>query len=205
LKQVALIAVEHARRQAADVQDADDAALDDQRDAEQGLDALLAQDRVEDVGVVDVVDRDRALLGGDAAGEAAAERDLHALFDLLLDPLGRARVQPVALEQEDRDGVDLEDLRDPLEQLVEELLLREVGERRVGDLLDRSQLAGDELRCLARVALVRVELRLRDRERGAVGGELQEVAVVVGELARGEAADVQDADHPALGEQWDAE
>jgi hypothetical protein len=74
------------------------------------LDALLAQDRVEDVGVVDVVDRDRALLGGDAAGEAAAERDLDALLDLLLDALGRAGVQPVALEQQDRHGVDLEDL-----------------------------------------------------------------------------------------------
>ena len=187
------------------MQDADDAALDEQRDAEQGLDALLAQDRVEDVGVVDVGDRDRALLGGDAAGEAAAERDRHALLDLLLDPLGRARVQPVALQQQDRDGVDREDVGHPLQQLLEELLLRQVGERRVGDLLHRPQLARDELRRLARVALARVELRLRDRERGAVGGQLQEVAVVVGELARGEAADVQDADDAALDEERDAE
>ena len=87
LQQVALVGENSRGVSAADVQHADDAALDQQRDAEQRADALLAQDRVEDVGVVDVGDGDRAALGGDAAGEAAAERDADALLDLLLDPL----------------------------------------------------------------------------------------------------------------------
>ena len=94
-------------------------------------------------------------------------------------PLAARACSAVALQQQDRDGVDREDVGHPLQQLLEELLLRQVGERRVRDLLDRPQLAGDELRRLARVALARVELRLRDRERGAVGGQLQQVAVVV--------------------------
>ena len=59
LEQLGLVVGEAAGGEAADVQDADHAALDEQRDAEQGADALLAQDRVEDVGVVDVVDRDQ--------------------------------------------------------------------------------------------------------------------------------------------------
>ena len=89
------------------MQDAEDVAFDDQGDAEEGSDALLAQDRVEDVGVVDVGDGDGASFGGDASGEAAADRDPHALLDFFLDALGGAGVQGVALEQEDRDGVDL--------------------------------------------------------------------------------------------------
>ena len=82
---------EHARDEAADVQDADHPALDQQRDAEQRADALLAQDRVEDVGVVDVLDRR-------SARRSAAIRPAKplptgmadALHDLLLDPLGGA-------------------------------------------------------------------------------------------------------------------
>ena len=108
------------------MQDAEDGASDDQGDAEQGFDALLAQDQVEDVGVVDVGDRDGAALGGDAAREAAAEGDAHALLDFLLDALGGTGVQRLALEQEDRDGVDLHDVGDPLQQLLQQVLLRQV-------------------------------------------------------------------------------
>ncbi len=93
LEQVALAGAEAAADEAADVQDAEDAAFDQQRDAEQRADALLAQDRVEDVGVVDVVDRDRAALCGDAAGEALADGDHDAALDLFLDPLCGACVQ----------------------------------------------------------------------------------------------------------------
>jgi hypothetical protein len=137
LEQVALLLGELARREAPDVQHPDDAAAHDERDAEQGLDALLAQDRVVDVGVLEVGDGDRATLRGDATGEAAAERDPHPLLDLLLDALGGARVQLVALEQQDRDGVDGQDVRDALQQLVEQVLLGQEGERGVGDALQR--------------------------------------------------------------------
>ena len=55
------------------------------------MDALLAQDRVEDVRVVDVGDIDRDPLSGNPAGESGADRDPHSALDLLLDPLGSAR------------------------------------------------------------------------------------------------------------------
>ena len=119
------------------MQHADDAALHEERDAEQRLDALLAQDRVEDVGVVDVGDGDRAALGGDPPGEAAADRDADALLDLFLDALGGARVQRVALQQQESHRVDLQDLGDPVHQLLQEVLLGEEGERGVGDPLQR--------------------------------------------------------------------
>jgi hypothetical protein len=96
------------------VHHAGDAALDQQRDAEERADALLAQDRVVDVGAVDVVDRQGFLRRRDAPGEALANRDADALFDLLLDALGGPRLQPLAVgfEQENRCRVAVEDLGD---------------------------------------------------------------------------------------------
>ena len=78
LEQVALLVGEVPRRQRADVQHPDHAPLDEQRHPQQRADALLAQDRVEDVRVVDVLDRDGPALGGDPPGEAAPDRDPHA-------------------------------------------------------------------------------------------------------------------------------
>ena len=205
LEEIVLVGGEFAWGEAADVQDADDGAFDEQRDAEQGLDALLAQDRVEDVGVVDVGDGDRAALGGDAPGEAAADRDPYALFDLFLDALGGARVQRVALQHQDRHRVGREDVRHALQQLLQQLLLAEVGERGVGDQLQRLEALRGRLRRLARHALLPEEPGLLEGEGGAVGGELEEVAFVGGEFAWGEAADVQDADDGAFDEQRDAE
>src|SRR6476659_9791781 len=57
-----------------DVQHSDQITLDDERQAQQRADALLAQDRVEDVGMVDVGDRDRHALARDPAREPTAER-----------------------------------------------------------------------------------------------------------------------------------
>ena len=149
LEQVAVGGGELARRERADVQDAGDLALDQQRDAEQRADALLAQDRVVDVGVVDVLDDHGAALGGDAAGEAAAERDPHALLDLLLDALGRAGDELAGrlVEQQERRRVGAEDVGDPLQQLRQQLVEREMGERRVRDALHGEQ----DVRRLARV------------------------------------------------------
>ncbi len=112
------------RGQRADVQDADQIALDDQRDAEQRADPLLAKDRVQDVRMVDVGDVDRRALGGDPAGEAASNRDPHTLLDLLLDALRGARDQLVGslFEQQDRDRVDQQGVASPDQKLVEQLV-----------------------------------------------------------------------------------
>ena len=167
LEQVALVGGEVARGEAADVQDADHAAFDEQRDAEQRADALLAQDRVEDVGVVDVLDGDRAPLGGDAAGEAAADGDLHALLDLLLDAAGGAGAQDAGalVEQQDRRGVGGQHLGDAAQQLLEQLVLRQVRERRVGDPLERLEPARRRLGRLARQPLAGVQIGVLDGDR----------------------------------------
>src|SRR4051794_15781377 len=207
LEEVAVALGELARRERADVEHAEHAALDEQGDAEQRPDPLLAQDRVEDVGVVDVGDEDRAALGGDASREAAPDGDADALLDLLLDPLGRPRADhaPVVLEHEDRGRVGVEDLAHPLEELVEQLVDRQVRERRVGHALDGAQDVRCALGPLARELLAFVQEPVLDRERGAVGRELEQVAVVDGELARRQRAHVHDAEHAALDEERDAE
>ena len=124
LEQVAVVGREGAAREAADVQDAQHAAFDEQRNAEQRADAAFAQYGVVDVGVVDVVDRDRSAFGGDPAGEAAPERDRDAVLDRRFDPLGRpcAQRRAVGFEQQDRGGVRFEDLGDPAQQLVQQIL-----------------------------------------------------------------------------------
>ena len=56
LEQLDLVLVEARGSERADVEDAAHLSLDDERDAEHRLDPLLAQERVEDVRVVDVVE-----------------------------------------------------------------------------------------------------------------------------------------------------
>ena len=134
LQQLDLVVVEGARPERADVEDAADLPLHDERHAEHRLDSLLAQERVEDVPVVDVVEDHRPLLGGDPPGEARADRDADALLQLLLDAERGAGDELVRrlVEQEDRARVDLEDLARPLEQRGEQLVQAQVGERGVG-------------------------------------------------------------------------
>ena len=116
---------------------ADHLAVGEQRDAKEGFDALLAQDRVVDVGVVDVRDGDRAALGGDPPREALADRDADALLDLLLDPLGGARVELVALSSRIAAVSLSRTSADAIQQLRQELLLGEVRERGVRHVLER--------------------------------------------------------------------
>ena len=90
---------------------------------------------------VDVVEDDRPLAGGDAAGEAAADRDPHAGLDLFLDPDRRASDELVGLlvEQQDGAGVGAEDVADPRQQHAQQLLDLEMRERRVSDGLEPLQ------------------------------------------------------------------
>ena len=62
--------------------------------------------------MVDVIEDHRPLVGGDATGEAPADRDPNALLHLLLDPERGPSDELVGalVEQQDRAGVDLEDL-----------------------------------------------------------------------------------------------
>ena len=69
LKQHGIVGREDAVVHRADVKHAGHRAVDKQRHADQGLDSFFQQDRIEHVGVIDVVQDDRPRLGGDAARE----------------------------------------------------------------------------------------------------------------------------------------
>jgi hypothetical protein len=138
LEQLDSVRRERPRFQRPDVDDAEDPALGDQRRAQQRPDTLVAEDRVEDVGVVDVLDHDGYAFRGDPACEAAADRNADALLDLLLEPLGGARdeLRPLRVEEQHRAGVGPERVADARQQLGEQLVEREVCERRVRDRLE---------------------------------------------------------------------
>ena len=92
--------------------------------------------------MIDVADVDRDALGGDPSGESLADRDPYPLLDLLLDsPRGtRDELVGVAVEQQDRDGVDVECVSHPVEQLVEQFLEPQLRERGIAELVEHPQL-----------------------------------------------------------------
>jgi hypothetical protein len=76
--------VETAVLQRADVDDSENLPPHQKGCAEKRLDALLAQDRIENVGVVDVLKRNRLDRRGDAPRESQADWNPDSLLDLLL-------------------------------------------------------------------------------------------------------------------------
>ena len=200
LEQLDVIGGELPVDERADVEDADRLVPDEERDAAERADALLAQDRVEDVGMGEVIEDDRPLLGGDPAGEASAERDADAALDLFLDPDRRTRYKlvRVLVPQEDRARVGPQDRADARQEHAEQIIERKVGERGVGDGLD-------VLEPLARPSLGLEGAGVVDRQGGAVGGELQQLDFVVREFPMVERADVQYADRFAADQQRHAE
>ena len=122
LQQLHVVLIEHPMHDRSHVQDTEQATAHEQRHAEHRLDALLAQDRVEHVGVIDVLEDHRTAVRRDAARETAADRDPNALLDLLLDPHRRPRDELVRLlvQQQDRARVDPENLASAKQECREE-------------------------------------------------------------------------------------
>jgi hypothetical protein len=141
LKKLGIVLREDPGRERADVEHAEDVSVHEQRNAEERLDALLAQDRVEDVGMVDVVDDDGAPLRRDPACEALSHRDADALLDLLFDALGGPRDQLARafVEEEERARIGLQGLRDAVEERREQLVEVQMRESRIGDGLNPKQ------------------------------------------------------------------
>lgn len=104
----------------ADVHHADHTTLDLQRHAEHRADPALAQERVDYFGAAEILDHDRAHLGGDLSGEPSRNGYLDALADLLLQTARSTRDEHLAVlvEQKDRGGVDAENAARSLEQLA---------------------------------------------------------------------------------------
>ena len=119
------------------MKDALEAVGEDERDAEQALDPLLAKDWIHDVGMVDVVEHNGTALGSNSAGEPAADRDANALLDLFLDADCSAGDELVArlVEQQECRCVGLQQVPDPRQQLGQKLLQVEMRKRGVGDEL----------------------------------------------------------------------
>ena len=95
-----------------------------QRDAEHHLDPLLPEERVRDGGGVHARQSDGLHAGGDRSGEPVAERDSHALADLLLQPARSARNEIIRarVAQQDRGRVGDECGPDPVQQLGEQVV-----------------------------------------------------------------------------------
>jgi hypothetical protein len=137
LEQLDVVVAEDSGRERPDVQYAHHLVVRDHRDAAERLDPLLPQQRVEDVGVVDVVEDDRPPVGGDSAREALPERNADAALDLLLDADGGAgdELALPRVEQQDRARVRRQEIVDSLEQRAEQLLELQVDQRGVGQRL----------------------------------------------------------------------
>jgi len=184
------------RPQCAHVDDAEHLAARDERRAQKGLDALLAQDRIEDIRVVDVREHDRALLGSDAAGKSPADRDADALLHLLLDAScgPRDELRAGLVEQQDRARVDLDRVPNSVDELLKQIAEAHRRERGVRDRLK-------PLEGFCRPLGLPVHAAVIDRVRGAVGRELQKLRVVAREIPWGQRADVQDAEDVAADEE----
>jgi hypothetical protein len=129
------------RSEGADVDDPDRVTGDEQRRPEHRLDPLLAQDRVEHVGMIDVVEDHRLLERGNAPGEAPADGDPHARLHLLLDADRRPRDQLVRqlVEKQHGAGIDAEQLACAKQERVQQLVEIQMRERCVRQRLQPSQ------------------------------------------------------------------
>ena len=199
LQQLLILGVEEARLERPNVEHSDHTVGRDQRHSEHALDALFAEDRVQDIRVVDIVEHDRACLGRDPACEAAADRDAHALLDLFLEPDGRPGDELVRrfVEHQHRGRVDLQHVSQPHEQLAHELVEAKACERRLhhGMNLFEPRPA---------TALGFEQAGMLDCDGHAVGDDLEELDVVLRELAGRERADVEHAEHFVSEDEWDA-
>ena len=112
---------ELAGRQGSDVEDADQGALDNERDAEQRPNPLLPEQWIDhlDRGAVEILNHDGLAGRRDAPRKAPPDRQPEATLHLLLQALGGPRREGPAIVFDEKDGrgVDPEDLDHSLQEL----------------------------------------------------------------------------------------
>ena len=142
LEELRVLAGEGAWVQRSDVQDADGCAVGDQWDSKQRTDALVQEDRIEHLRVINPLEDHGSAARGDSPSEALADRDSNALLDFLLDALrGRGdELLRIAIEHENCCGVDLQELAHPFQERVPQVVEVEVRKCRVGDCVDPPEL-----------------------------------------------------------------
>ena len=189
LQQIDVLAGEPTADERADVDHADRLAGDEQRHAEHRLDSLLAQDRVEHVGVLDVGEDHRLALGRDPAGEPRPTGMRTPRSTSSSIPTA-ARATSSFASSSSRSTAHVSAWRMSRmrgSSTANSSVELEVGERRVRDRLHILDL-------LSRPALRLERPCMLDRDRRAVAGELQQVDVVVVERPEDQRPDVEDAD-----------
>jgi hypothetical protein len=149
------------------VQHPDDRAFDDERDPDQRADPLFTEQRVERLEgrIIEVGYDDRLFGGSYRSREASPDRQPEAAVHLLLETLCRTRRQrpAVVLDEQHRGRVDPEDLLDPVEQLAEQIVEVEVGERGVGQPLHVFEASDGLLLCERLPSRLLVDLIRRHR------------------------------------------
>ena len=94
--------------------------------------------------MIDIRNEDRDTLGGDAARKPLADRDRDTPLDLFLNPLRGPRHELLGLlvEQQDCGRVHRQSVANADQQLIEELLETELGQRGVAQPIERADLGG---------------------------------------------------------------
>ena len=142
LQQVRVIAGEGAGTECPHVQDTDDHSPGPQRSTHEGPDALVQQDGVDHLGVIDLSQDHRAVFRRDPPGETPAERDPHPLPHLFFQPArGRRDQLPGGGIQQQHGGrIGLQGVFHPADERLQQSLGIQRGQRRISDRLDVTQL-----------------------------------------------------------------
>jgi hypothetical protein len=141
LQQLDIVCVELSVLEHPDMEHPEHLPRGEQRDAEHRFDAFRAQERVQHVRVVDVIEDDGPPVCGHASRKPAAERDANALLDLFFDPHRRPSNQLIRrrVEQQHRARVDAERLARAQEERRQERVELEVRECGIRQRLEPTQ------------------------------------------------------------------
>ena len=163
--------------------DANHAAVHRQRHTDERPHVRSPQRGEVHVGARRVLHQQRAARGGDTAAQARGHR--HADVVVALEPhrAHEPEVLAVVRGQQDERGVGLQHVADALEHAAQELLLREIGQRGLGDRLQPLHHLGGGLHLVARHLLTQqqlVALLLEALVLGDVDHEAAQAAAVRG-------------------------
>ena len=152
--------------------DTDPAPVEHERGAEQGVESLGPEDRADHLGLAHVLDDHGRVARRDPAGDPAAKRDPHVELHLFLEPVGglHGEFRPFLVQQEDHHGVGRHGLTHPPQELREEVVEKQVGERGVRHALHGPDLMRRRLEGQARALLAgreRLGAGLRAAEQAA--------------------------------------
>ena len=101
-------------------------ALNKQGNSHQRFDAFLAQQRVENICLADIVDYDRFAFRDDLAGKTLSDWYAHAQVDFFFQPLSGPGDELVSFCSQQQDGncIDIQNLANPCERFRKHFIQR---------------------------------------------------------------------------------